>query len=116
MDPSFWGLVCGCGTSANYPIANLYTITGINSTVDLTVGLWVLTMATMGMVEAGAEAIVWVSTLTLYLLLAIMVLFLLSMIFALAPGAFLTMGVGAWLGRSWLGLGLGPGLWIKFPF
>ena len=92
LDPSFWGLVVGCGTSANCPIVNLYTITSIDSAVDLTIGVWVLTVATMGdgLVEVGVEGVGWVSSLTEYLLLGTMVLFLLS--FALDPGTFLTMG------------------------
>ena len=112
----------GHGTSANCPIANLYTITDIDSAVDLTDGFWVLTVATMGMgaVEIGMEGVGWVSNLTLYLLLAIMVLFLLSGTFSLDLGAFLTMGlVLGWTGHGWVswgwvccgwvwGWGLGP--------
>ena len=99
LDPSFWGLVVGLGTSANCPIASLYTVTSIDSAVDLTIGVWVLTVAAVGTgaVEVGVEGIGWVHTLTLYLLLVIMALFLLSL--ALGPVAFLTMG-GAWLGPS----------------
>ena len=48
LDPSYWGLAVGCGTSANCPIANLYTVTSIDSAADLTVGVWVLTVATVG--------------------------------------------------------------------
>ena len=121
LDPSFQGLVVQCGTSANCPIANLYTITGIDSAMDLTNGVWVLTVVTVGVgaVEVGVEGVGWVSNLTLYLLLVIMVLFLSSL--ALGPGASLIMGVGDWLSWSLLallqmGLGLGPGLWTKFPF
>ena len=33
------------------PVANLYTITSIDSAVDLTIDVWVLTVATVG---AGA--------------------------------------------------------------
>ena len=51
---SFRSFIVGCGTSANCPIANLYTITGIDSAVDLTIGVWVLTVATMGV---GAVAV-----------------------------------------------------------
>ena len=79
LDPSIWGLVVGHGTSANCPVADLYTITSIDSAVDLTTGVWVLTVATMGVVEVGMEGVGWVSTLTLYLLLAIKSL-------ALGPG------------------------------
>ena len=50
LDPSFWSLVVGCGTSANCPIANLYTVTSIDSAVDLTVGVWVLKVPTVGWV------------------------------------------------------------------
>ena len=55
LEFSFRGLVVGHGTSANCPIANLYTATGIDSAVDLTIGVCVLTVATVGMatVEVG---------------------------------------------------------------
>ena len=78
----------GHGTSANCPVANLYTVTSIGSAVDLTDGVWVLTVAIVGVgvVEVGMEGVGWLSTLTLYFLLAIMVLFLLSGTFALGPG------------------------------
>ena len=64
LDPSFWGLVVGHGTSTNCPIAGLYTITSIDSAVDLTNGVWVLTVATVGAgaVEVGVEAVGWVGT------------------------------------------------------
>ena len=80
LDPSFWGLVAGHGISANCLIANLYTVTGIDSAVDLTNDVWMLTVATKGAgtVGVGVEGVGWMSTLTLYLLLVIMVLFLLS--------------------------------------
>ena len=92
-------------TSANFVNANLYTITGIDSAVDLTDSVWVLTVAIMvaGVVGVGMEGVGWVRTITLYLLLAIMVLFLLSGTFALSPGAFLTMGlVLVWAGHGWV--------------
>ena len=117
--PSFWGLAVGCGTSANCPVANLYTITGMDAVVDLVTGVWVEVGATVGVgaVEftgaAGVLVTGWASTLTLYLLLASTVLFLLSL--ALGPGAFLIMGlVLGWVGHSWVccdwvwGLSLGP--------
>ena len=121
LDPSFWGLVVGHGTPANYPVANLYTVTGMDSAPHLTTGVWVLTVATMGVgaVEVGVEGVGLVSTLTLYLLLVMMVLFLLSL--ALGPGAFLTMGlVLGWAGHGWVccgwvwvwGMGFGP----SFPY
>ena len=105
--------------------------------MGLTVGVWVLTVATVGagVVEVGVEGVGWVSTPTLYLLLAIMVLLLLSGTFVLGPGDFLTMGlVLGWAGHGWFccrqvccghvccswvwgwGLHLGPGLGTKFPF
>ena len=108
-DFSFWGLVVGHGTLANCLIANLYTITGIDSAVDLTDAVWMLTVATMGtgVVEFGMEGVGWVSTLTLYLLLVIMVLFFLSGTFALLPEAFVTMGlVCGWAGYGWVCCGL----------
>ena len=68
----------------------------------------------VGAVEVGVEGIGWVSTLTLYLLLASMVLFLLSL--ALGPGAFLVMGLLFWafLGTgAWLWLGQIAGAWFR---
>ena len=64
--------------------------TGIDSAVDLTSGVYVLTVATMGVgaIEVGVEGVGWVSTLTLYLLLAIIVFLLLSL--TLGAGDFLT--------------------------
>ena len=53
---SFRDLVGGCGTSANCPLANLYTVTGIDSAVDLTIGVCVLTVATVG---TGALMLRW---------------------------------------------------------
>ena len=92
--PLFWGLAFGHGTSANFPVANLYTITGIDAVaVDLVTGVWVEVVATVGVgaVGVGMEGIDWVSTLTLYLLLVSIVLLLLSL--ALSPWAFVVMGL-----------------------
>ena len=63
----FWGLVVGHGTSANCPIANLYTVICTDYAVDLTDGVWVLTVATMGadVVAFGMEGVGWVSTIFL---------------------------------------------------
>ena len=101
---SFRDLVVGHGTSANCPVANFYTITCIDSAVDLTIGVCVLTVATVvvGAVAVGVEGVGWVSTLTLYLLLAIMVFHLLSERFVLDPGNFMTLGlVLGWAGHGW---------------
>ena len=76
LDPSFWGLVVGHGTSANCPISNLYTVTSMDVTVDLVTGVWVEAVATVGagvveftgVVVIGVEDVGWLSTLTLYLL------------------------------------------------
>ena len=59
LDFSFWDLVVGHGTSASCPISNLYTITSINSAVDLTDIVWVLTVANVGAgaVEVGMEGV-----------------------------------------------------------
>ena len=130
LDPSAWGLVVRHGTSANCAVANLYTITGIYIAVDLDTGVWKKAVATVGVGVAeftGAVRVVvvgtgWVRTLTLYPLLAIMVLFLLSGTFVLDPVAFLTMGLVlglaghsrvccGWVCCSWVwgwGLGFGP--------
>ena len=100
----------------------------MDATVDLSTGIWVEVVPTVGVGAVGIrlEGIGWVNTLTLYLLLASMVLFLLSLV--LGPGAFLVMGLlflgGAlvlgcgWVGHGWVfyrwvcgwGLGLGPSL------
>ena len=47
---SFRDLIVGCGTSANCTMDNLYTVTSTDSAVDLTTGVCVLTVATMGWV------------------------------------------------------------------
>ena len=92
---SFRDLVVGHGTSANCPIDNLYTVIGIDSAVDLNISVCVLTVATMGVgvVEVGMEGVGWLSTPTLYLLLAIIVFLLLSGTFVLGPRDFLTLGL-----------------------
>ena len=64
-------------------MASWCIVTGIASAVDLTIGVCVLTVTTVGVgaVEVGVEGVGWVNTLTLYLLLAIMVFFLSSVTF-----------------------------------
>ena len=128
---SFMDLVVGWGTSANCPMASLCIVTSMDSAVDLTIGSCVLTVTTMGLgaVEVGVEGVGWVSTFTLYLLLAITV-FLLFVIYFRCWG-FPDSWVGAWLDQSlmvllhmdllqlgWLQLGLrlGFGLGTKSPF
>ena len=72
--------------------------------MDFTIGVCVLTVATMGVgvVEVGVEGVVWVTTLTLYLLLAIMVFLFLSGTYVLGPGDFLTLGLLlGWAGHGW---------------
>ena len=109
LDPSFWGLVIRHGTAANCLVANLYTVTDIGVAVDLVIGIWVEVVATGGVGAAeftGAMGVVvvgtgWARTLTLYPLLAITVLFLLSWTSVSGPGAFLTMGlVLGWAGHG----------------
>ena len=118
---SFWSLLIGYGTSANFPVDNLYTIIGMDAAVDLTTGIWVEALATVGVgvVEEGVVGVGRAIILTLHLLLASTVL-LLSLILGL--GAFLVMGgvlvlTCGWVGHSWglfwLGLGLGPGFGTK---
>ena len=85
MDPLFWGLDVRHETSANCQVANLYTVTGMDVAVDLVTDVWVEVVATVvvgvveftGEVVVGMEGVGLVITLTLYLLLVIMVLFLL---------------------------------------
>ena len=95
-------MVVGCGTLANCPMASLCIVTSIDCAVDLTIGVCVLIVATMkvGAVEVGVEGVDWVSTLTLYLLLAVIGFLLLS--FTLGAGDFLTLGlVLGWGGLCW---------------
>ena len=85
-------------------MASLCIVTSIDSAVDLTIGVCVLTVTTMGVVAVGVgeEGVGWVSTLTLYLLLAIRVFLPLSVTFILGPGDFLTLGfVLGWAGLNW---------------
>ena len=60
-------LVVGHGNSANCPMASLCIVTGTDSAMDLTIGVCVLIVATVGVgaVEVGVEGVGWVSTLTL---------------------------------------------------
>ena len=71
------GLVAGSGTLANCPVDSLCIVIGTDSAMDLTIGVCVLTVTTVGAgaVEVGVEGIGCVSTLILYLLLAIIVFF-----------------------------------------
>ena len=91
-----WGLSVRYGISANCPVANLYTITNIDAAVDLTTGVWVEAVATVGVGTVGVVVVGtgWARTLNLYPLLVITVLFLLS--FACDPGAFLAIGLEFW--------------------
>ena len=93
---SSWSLPVGCGTSANCPVANLYTITSIGAAALLTTGIWVEAVATVGIGAVGVVVVGtgWGRRVTLYPILAIMVLFLLSI--ALGPGAFLAIGFEFW--------------------
>ena len=121
LGPSFWSLAVRHGTSSNCPVANLYTVTSIDVAVDLFTDVWVEVVATVGVGAAeftGTVGVVvvgtgWESTLTVYPLLAIMVLFLLSGTFVLGPGAFLTMGlVLGWVGHDWICCGWVCGDWV----
>ena len=124
LNPSLLGLVVRHGTSAKCPVANLYTVTCIDVAVDLVTGVWVEVVATVGIGVVEFIRVVgivvvgtgWARTLTLYPLLVIMVLFLLSEMFVLGPVAFLTMElVIGWVGHRWVccqwvwGWGLGFG-------
>ena len=79
--------------------------------MDLVTGIWVEVVATAGVGAAeftGAVRVVvvgtgWARTLTLYPLLAITVLFLLSGTIVLGRGAFLTKRlVLGWAGHGWV--------------
>ena len=88
----------------------MYTITGIDAVADLTTAVWVEAVATVGIsaveftgaVGAGVVGMGWLSTITLCLLLAGMVLLLMSLF--LGPGSFLVMGLVFW--------GMGTGAWL----
>ena len=115
--PLFWGLAVGYGTSANIPVANLYTITGMDVAADLVTGIWVEVVATVrvGAVGVMLEGIGWASTLTVYLLLASTVPLLFSLV--LSPRAFLVMGLLFWgqvlvLGCGWVGHGCVCCSWV----
>ena len=111
-----------CGASANCPMANLYTVISLESAVDLTFGIWVLTVATKGagVVDVGVEGVGWVSTLTLYLPFGYHGSSFLVRNICFGSWGFPDPVVGAWLSWSWLvllqlgwlqlGLGLGPSL------
>ena len=100
---SFRDLVVGCGTSANCPIANLYTITGTDSAVSLTFGVCVLTVATMGasVDEVWVEIVGWVSTPYLVPSFGYHGF---SFVREICFGSWGSpdSGVDAWLGWSWL--------------
>ena len=127
---SFRDLFVVFGTSANCPMASLCSVISIDSAVDLTTGVCVLTVATMGVVavEVEVEGVGWVSALTLYLLFGYHGFSSFVCDICFGSWGFPDSGVGAWLGWSWLvwlhmglvhlGVGLGPGLGIKssFPF
>ena len=90
---SLMDLVVGCGTSAKCPTASLCIVTSIDSAVDVTIGVCVLTVTTVGTgaVEVGVDGVGWMNTLTLYPLLAIIVFLLLSL--TLGAGDFLPLGL-----------------------
>ena len=90
--PPFWGLAVGLEASAHCPVACLSTVTGMAVEVNSVVCIWVDVAAVV--VGTG-----WSRTLTLYPLLAITVLFLLSLTFGLS--AFLTLElVLGWTGHD----------------
>ena len=83
-----WVIVCRYGVCLYFPVARVYTIIGTDViAVELVTVVWVLTVATVaaGVVDVWVESVGGVSTLTLYLLFAIMVFLLLSGIFVLGP-------------------------------
>ena len=102
-----WGLPLGCRTSANCPVTSLYIVTSIDAVVDLTTGIWLEAVATVGEGVVGVVVVGtgWARTLILCPLLAIMVLFLLLL--ALDPVAFLAIGLEFWgvlvLSCDWVG-------------
>ena len=122
--PLFWGLLVGHGTSANCPVANLYTITSIDVAVDLVTGVWVEVVATVrvGAAECtGAVGVIVVGTGWARTLTSFGVHSPLPFVICLWSWGLPNHGIGAWLGwlwmgLLWLGLGLRPGFWTKLPF
>ena len=84
--PSYWGLTVGLEASVNCPVASLCVVTGMVVAGNPIVCIWVDVVAVVGAAVVGTG---WSRTLTLYPLLAITVLFLLSLAFGV--GAFLTL-------------------------
>ena len=78
--PLFWGLAVGLGASANCPVARLCIVTGMAVVANPVVCVWVDVVAVIGTAVVGTG---WFRTLTLYPLLAVTVLFLLSLAFGL---------------------------------
>ena len=117
--PLFWGLAVGLEVSANCSVASSCIVTGMAVAVNHVVCIWVDVVVVIGAVVVGMG---WFRTPTLYPLLAITVLFLLSLAFGV--GTFLTLGlVLGWTGHGcvccgwfyvdWVwdwGLGFGPSL------
>ena len=58
---SFRDLVVGCGTSVNCPMVSLCIVTSLDSAVDLTIGVCLLTVTIMGVsaVELWVEGVGW---------------------------------------------------------
>ena len=81
--PPFWGLAVGLETSANCPVASLCIVTGTAVVANHVVCIWVDVVAVIGAVVVGMG---WFRTLTLYPLLVITVLFLLSHALGLVLG------------------------------
>ena len=87
-------------------MASLCIVISVDYAVDLTIGVCVLTVATMGVgaVEVGVGDVGWVNTFTLYFLLAIVVFLHLPIIFVMGPRDVLTLRfVLGWAGLIWLG-------------
>ena len=56
---SSWGLPVEFGTSANCSVANLYTVISIDAAADLTIGVWVEAVATVGVgSKVGQDSLV----------------------------------------------------------
>ena len=79
----------------------------MDTAVDLTAGIWVEEVATVGVgpVGIGVVGVGWASNLTLHLLLVSIVLLLLSFILGLVVFLFvgdaLVLGCG-WVGHAWV--------------
>ena len=99
----FWGLALGLDTSRNCPVASLCIVTSMAVAANSVVCVWVDVVAVVGAVVVVGMG--WFRTLTLYPLLAITVLFLLSLAFRVGARLDWSWLCLLWTVLCWMGLG-----------